>query len=34
MQIVEHCEEIFGYKMFHHQRVIVEHIKDGVSTFM
>ena len=33
MQVVEHCEEVFGYKMFHHQRVIVEHIKDGRQHF-
>lgn len=33
MRIVEHCEEAFGYKMFHHQRVIVEHIKDGRQHF-
>jgi hypothetical protein len=32
-KIVEHCEEVFGYKMFHHQRVIVEHIKDGRQHF-
>jgi len=33
MKIVEHAEEIYGYKMFHHQRVIVEHIKDGRQHF-
>lgn len=33
LKIVEHCEEVFGYKMFHHQRVIVEHIKDGRQHF-
>jgi hypothetical protein len=33
MAIVERCEEKYGYKMFHHQRVIVEHIKDGRQHF-
>jgi hypothetical protein len=33
MRIVEHCEEVFGYQMFHHQRVIVEHVKDGRQHF-
>ena len=33
MKIVEHCEKIYGYPMFHHQRVIVEHIKDGRQHF-
>ena len=33
LKIVEHCEEVFGYKMFHHQRVIVEHVKDGRQHF-
>jgi hypothetical protein len=32
-KIVEHCEEIYGYRMFHHQRVIVEHIKDERQHF-
>lgn len=33
MAIVERCEEKYGYKMFHHQRVIVEHVKDGRQHF-
>jgi len=33
LAIVERCEEKYGYKMFHHQRVIVEHIKDGRQHF-
>jgi len=33
MKIVEHCEKIYGYPMFHHQRVIVEHVKDGRQHF-
>ncbi|MCL2473717.1 MAG: relaxase/mobilization nuclease domain-containing protein [Alphaproteobacteria bacterium] len=33
MAIVEKCEEAYGYKLFHHQRVIVEHIKDGRQHF-
>lgn len=33
LKIVERCEEKYGYKMFHHQRVIVEHIKDGRQHF-
>lgn len=33
MAIVQRCEEKYGYKMFHHQRVIVEHIKDGRQHF-
>ena len=32
-KIVEHCEKIYGYPMFHHQRVIVEHVKDGRQHF-
>jgi len=33
MKIVEHCEKIYGYPMFHHQRVIVEHVKEGRQHF-
>jgi hypothetical protein len=33
MAIVQRCEEVYGYTMFHHQRVIVEHIKDGRQHF-
>ena len=33
LKIVGHCEEKYGYRMFHHQRVIVEHIKDGRQHF-
>lgn len=33
LAIVARCEEKYGYKMFHHQRVIVEHIKDGRQHF-
>jgi len=33
MAIVERCEEKYGYKMFNHQRVIVEHVKDGRQHF-
>ncbi len=33
MAIVQRCEEKYGYKMFHHQRVIVEHVKDGRQHF-
>lgn len=33
MAIVERCEEKYGYKMFHHQRVIIEHVKDGRQHF-
>ncbi len=33
LAIVERCEEKYGYKQFHHQRVIVEHIKDGRQHF-
>jgi hypothetical protein len=32
-KIVEHAEEVYGYRMFHHQRVIVEHVKDGRQHF-
>ena len=33
LAIVERCEEKYGYKMFNHQRVIVEHVKDGRQHF-
>ncbi len=33
LAIVERLEEKYGYKMFHHQRVIVEHVKDGRQHF-
>jgi len=33
LAIVARCEEKYGYGMFHHQRVIVEHIKDGRQHF-
>lgn len=33
LAIVERCEDAYGYKMFHHQRVIVEHVKDGRQHF-
>jgi hypothetical protein len=33
MKIAEHCEKIYGYQMFQHQRVIVEHIKEGRQHF-
>lgn len=33
LAIVQRCEEKYGYKMFHHQRVIVEHIRDGRQHF-
>lgn len=33
MAIVQRCEEKYGYKLFQHQRVIVEHIKDGRQHF-
>jgi len=33
LAIVDRCEQKYGYKMFHHQRVIVEHIKDGRQHF-
>ncbi len=33
LAIVERCEEKYGYKLFHHQRVIVEHVKDGRQHF-
>lgn len=31
--IVEHCERAYGYKAGQHQRVIVEHIKEGRQHF-
>jgi len=33
LRIVRRCEEIFGYKLYEHQRVIVEHIKNGRQHF-
>ncbi len=33
LAIVERCEQKYGYKQFHHQRVIIEHIKDGRQHF-
>jgi len=33
LAIVERCEAKYGYQMFHHQRVIVEHVKDGRQHF-
>ncbi|MCL2468903.1 MAG: relaxase/mobilization nuclease domain-containing protein [Alphaproteobacteria bacterium] len=33
LAIADRCEEVYGYKMFHHQRVIVEHIKDDRQHF-
>ncbi|MDD2324494.1 MAG: relaxase/mobilization nuclease domain-containing protein [Alphaproteobacteria bacterium] len=33
LAIADRCEEVYGYKMFHHQRVIVEHVKDGRQHF-
>src|ERR1700689_3627619 len=33
LPIVGRLEEKYGYKMFHHQRVIVEHVKDGRQHF-
>ena len=33
LKIVERCEQKYGYKLFRHQRVIVEHIKDGRQHF-
>lgn len=33
LKIVERCEQKFGYKPGEHQRVIVEHIKDGRQHF-
>lgn len=33
LAIVERCEDKYGYKLFHHQRVIVEHVKDGRQHF-
>lgn len=33
LAIVERCEQTYGYKMFQHQRVIVEHVRDGRQHF-
>src|SRR5580704_6953206 len=33
LAIVERCEQKYGYKLFHHQRVIIEHVKDGRQHF-
>jgi len=33
LAIVERCEQKYGYKQFHHQRVIIEHVKDGRQHF-
>lgn len=33
LQIVKHCEEKYGYKPDDHQRVIVEHVKEGRQHF-
>jgi hypothetical protein len=33
LAIVGRLEEKYGYEMFHHQRVIVEHVKDGRQHF-
>jgi hypothetical protein len=33
LKIVERCEQKYGYKPANHQRVIVEHIKDGRQHF-
>jgi hypothetical protein len=33
LAIFGRLEEKYGYKMFHHQRVIVEHVKDGRQHF-
>ncbi|MFY9286910.1 MAG: relaxase/mobilization nuclease domain-containing protein [Alphaproteobacteria bacterium] len=33
LKIVERCEQKYGYKTHDHQRVIVEHIKDGRQHF-
>jgi len=33
LKIVKHCETKYGYKENEHQRVIVEHIKDGRQHF-
>jgi hypothetical protein len=33
LKIVERCEEKYGYKLGEHQRVIVEHIRDGRQHF-
>jgi hypothetical protein len=33
LKIAERCEQVYGYKPDEHQRVIVEHIKDGRQHF-
>jgi|GEM_PF-1632467 hypothetical protein len=33
LKTVQRCEEIFGYESGHHQRVMVEHIKNGRQHF-
>jgi hypothetical protein len=33
LAIVQRCEEKYGYEMFNHQRVIVEHVKEGRQHF-
>ena len=33
LAIVDRCEQKYGYKQFHHQRVIIEHVKDGRQHF-
>jgi len=33
LRIVKRCEQLFGYKLYDHQRVIVEHIRDGRQHF-
>jgi hypothetical protein len=33
MKIIESCEEKYGYKRDDHQRVVVEHVKDGRQHF-
>lgn len=33
LAIADRCEEVYGYKLFHHQRVIIEHAKNGRQHF-
>jgi hypothetical protein len=33
LAIIDRCEQKYGYKLSHHQRVIVEHVKDGRQHF-
>lgn len=33
LAIIARCEQKYGYRMFQHQRVIVEHVKDGRQHF-